>query len=72
MNQKLVLFRATRVKVKLLTRPLSTLVAQICAGANMVYAIHEHNMCSFLNTTSHRNRLLLFTTHLAIRDFTSK
>jgi hypothetical protein len=36
------------------------------------WCIHEQNVCSFSNITSHRNHLLLFVEHLAMRFLARK
>jgi hypothetical protein len=40
--------------------------------AVQTWRIREQNVCSFLNITSHRKRLLLFVKHLAMRILTRK
>jgi hypothetical protein len=53
--------RDTRV-----VRPPLTLVApKLCRCE--YWCIHEQNVCSFSNITPHRNHLLLFVKHLAVR-----
>jgi hypothetical protein len=62
--------RETQVKITLVARPLFTL-QKLCRCEDGV-AIHEQNVCSFSNITWHRNRLLLFVKHLAMRILTRK
>jgi hypothetical protein len=57
----------TRVKVTSVARPLLTPVAQTLYKCEHGVAVHEQNVCSFSNITSHRNRLLLFVKHSAMR-----
>jgi hypothetical protein len=57
------LLRDIWVKVTLSARPLLTPVDRHCI-------IHEQNVCSFANITSHRNRLPLCVKHLATRILT--
>jgi hypothetical protein len=61
--------RNTRVKVILITRPLLTTVAQqLCTCERGVFT---SRMC-VSNITLHRNHLLLFVKHLAMRVLTGK
>jgi hypothetical protein len=56
----------TWVKVTLVARPLIRLAAR------GTLRIHEKNMCSFSNTASHPNHLLMFLKNLALRILTKK
>jgi hypothetical protein len=52
--------RDNQATVTLDARPLFSTAAQKLRKS-------EHNECSFSNINSHRNRLLLFAKHLAVR-----